>query len=128
MATRGLSGNRNEQGDFVTETNKEPDITDMLATKQSLLKRGALGVTDETKAKAAKFIDSFRNKNEEGSRSVIYKMLELNPNIVNHLSEEEIATGTFPSENTTKAFQDDMWGAYNAALQMLTDKLAEQNK
>jgi hypothetical protein len=31
-------------------------------------------------------------------------------------------------ENTTKAFQDDMWGAYNAALQMLTDKLAEQNK
>jgi len=128
MAERGLEGNRNEQGDFVTATNKETDITDMLAIKHSLLKGEALSVTDETKAKVAKFINSFRNKNEDGSRSVIYKMLELNPNIVNHLSEEEIATGTFPSENTTKGFQNDMWGAYNAALQMLTDKLSEQNK
>ena len=123
---RGLQGNRNPQGDFIKEESNEVDVTDMLAIKNSIMKGRVSPATDETKTKIAKFINAFREKNPEGGRDVIYKMLELNPNIINHLTPEQIETGTFPVQGS-KEFQDDMFGAYNAALEMVTSKLRDED-
>ena len=118
---RGLEGNRNEQGDFVEMPKKKTDLTNMMSIRDELINKGSSESSEDVKFKVDKFINAFRKKNKDGERSVIYKMLELNPNIINHLTPEEVETGTFPSENMTKEFQDDMFGAYNAALSNLTN-------
>ena len=118
--------NNTNLGDF-TKADNGTDITNMLATKHRLMQYGAPEVSDEVRANAQMFTDAFRAKNPGDTRSVIYKMIELNPNIMTHLTPEQIKTGTFPVENATTAFQDDMFGAYNAALQMLGDKVRAQN-
>jgi len=135
MATRGLSGNRNEQGDFITSVQdalqddkvSDKDMFNMITIRDSILEGTREAGSDDSKAKISQFTDAFRKKNPDDTRSVIYKMLELNPNIINHLSDEQIKTGTFPAQGT-REFQNDMFGAYNAALELLLRKLRNSDK